>query len=191
MWFHQVTGLWVVFGSFCPLGYLQQGGDMSLPDCAGWSELLLFHQVAAALLFSFNSVWSIPPWPSWGNSVLNVALYPMRSAPGSTTCPTLEGWPVTPYPLTALVPILTSAQCWFTSFRRLACSPAPALRLCCFSCLFTESSAPCPTPILQGRFSISTVGVRLQFAVYGVQFCCEGWVQSAQGLCWIIFRGDV
>jgi hypothetical protein len=44
----------------------------------------------------------------------------------------------------------------------------------------TVSSAPCPTPVLQGRFSIppptSAVGVRIKFAFYVFQFCCRNSV---------------
>jgi hypothetical protein len=58
---------------------LQLWGEVSLPDCAGWSELLFFQKVAVAMPFSCSSVWSIHPPARWGNSVLNVVLCPVRS----------------------------------------------------------------------------------------------------------------
>jgi hypothetical protein len=42
MWSHQVIGLWIVFGSFCPQGNLQLGVKVTLPFPAAWSKLLLF-----------------------------------------------------------------------------------------------------------------------------------------------------
>jgi hypothetical protein len=42
---------------------------------------------------------------------LNAVLYPTWSAPGSTTCPTLGDWLVSLYPLSAFVPLPTSARC--------------------------------------------------------------------------------
>jgi hypothetical protein len=39
-------------------------------------------------------------------------------------------------------------------FGRLACHPTLSLSLCYLSCLSSLSLAPCPTPILEGRFSV-------------------------------------
>jgi hypothetical protein len=68
------------------------------------------HQAAAALLFSCSSVWSAPLPARWSNSVLNAALC-QRSAQGSTSCPALGVWPITPTLLSAFVFFLISAGC--------------------------------------------------------------------------------
>jgi hypothetical protein len=75
--------------------------------------------------------------------------------------PTLGGWFVTPLPLSAFV-------------------PCP---------IFAESLAPCPTPILRGRFNIPPhphYGVDYNSLFMFFSFV-QGGIQSAQGLCWIMF----
>jgi hypothetical protein len=77
----------------------------SLPVHARYSELL-FHQEAAVLSYSCNCIWLAPPPATWSNSVLSTALSFMRPAQGG-----LGGLLVTPPPLSAFVPCLTSALC--------------------------------------------------------------------------------
>jgi hypothetical protein len=186
--------LWVVFGSLCPQDHLELWSEIRLPACARQSELL-FHQAAAAVPFSCSSVWSAPPPERWGNSVLKAAPIP------EIICGSLF-WEVALFCEVGLSPHPCSQPLCFSqsllgvgsSSRRLACHPAPALSLCCFACVFvhwefgTETLDPCPTAVLEGRFSVPslllTVGVRLQFtvAVYVFQFCCWVWGHSAQGL---------
>jgi hypothetical protein len=81
-----------------------------------------------------------------------------RSALGSTTFPTLGGWPVTPPLLSAFVPpqpLLGASG----SSGRLACHYTSTFNLCCFTCICSlkcgaESSAPCPTPVLWDKLRV-------------------------------------
>jgi hypothetical protein len=81
-----------------------------------------------------------------------------RSAPASTTCPDLGGWPV--------APLRSQSLCFSRallgacgSSGRLVCHPTLVLSHCCFTC--TESLAPCPTSLLQSRFSIPSLPLLL------------------------------
>jgi hypothetical protein len=76
---------------------------------------------------------------------------------------------------------------------------APALSLCCFTCissLIIQCWEFCSLPHLHSMGQVQcntaspTVSARLQFAVYVFQFCWGvGIVQSAKDLYWIIFLG--
>jgi hypothetical protein len=189
MWSHQVTGLWVVFGSSvhriswnCGLRYdcqLVQGG-----------QICCFHQVAAMLPFSFRSVWSTSPLASWGNSVLNAAL-----------CPRDQLWDPSPsllWEVSLLSQPLSQPLCLFQSLLdsggssgKLACHPTLALSLCCFTCVsslrvwllvpprFSGASVPSSALLLVLDYSL----LFMFFSFAG------GGVQSVQGLCWIFFPG--
>jgi hypothetical protein len=128
MWSHQVTG------SFC-IWFLLSTGHIAIGKWAKSSSscrvvrAVVFHQMAAALPFSCSSVWSDPPSQArWGNSVLNAALCPTRSAPGSTTCPTLGDWLVAP-PLLSTFGFSQHLLGAISSSGRFVCCPTPALSL--------------------------------------------------------------
>jgi hypothetical protein len=98
----------------------------------GGQSCFCFHQVAAVLPFLCNSVWSALPPARWGNSVLNIALCSLRSALGSTTCPTLGDWLVAHscfQPLCLSQPLVGANG----SSGKLACPSTSALSLCCFT----------------------------------------------------------
>jgi hypothetical protein len=136
-------------------GKLKMESEVSLPVCAGWSELL-FSPGAAALPISCNSAWSAPPPARCGNSVLNTAICVTGSAPGSTTCPASGGC-LLPHPCAQLLclsqPLLSASS----SSGRLVCHPTPTLSLCCFS--------PCSPGQVQCSTPTSTVGIRSQFSL--------------------------
>jgi hypothetical protein len=130
-----LPGDWLVlvFGSFCPQGKLQLGAEVThCQFVQGGQSCCCFHQVAAVLPFSCNSVWSASPSARWGNSVLNTALCPMRSALGCTTYPAWGGGLVTSPPLSAFVPLLTFAGCQWLLWE-VSLLPHPTVSLCCFS----------------------------------------------------------
>jgi hypothetical protein len=195
MWSHQVTG-WLVNSSFCPQFSLQLGGDVSLPIHIGWSELLLFSP-GVALQLQLCLVSS--PAARWSNSVLNSALCPIRSALGSTTCPTLGGWPVTlPFPpphSQPCVPPLISAQCYCLLWEvGLPLHPgSQPLLLDLHS--FLESLALRVQLLVPSQFSRadSAFYSHLHCWCYIIVrcLCCSvlfwGGVQSSQGQVWIIF----
>jgi hypothetical protein len=80
---------------------------------------------------SCNCLVSISPWKV-GNSVLNTALCPMKSALGSTTCPALGGWLFALPPLSVFVPLTSMLGPASGSAGRLDCHRTLALSLCCF-----------------------------------------------------------
>jgi hypothetical protein len=157
MWSHQVTGLWVVFVSFCPQGKLQLGTEVTYQQFMQGGQNCCFHQAAAALPYSCNSVCSAPP-ARWGNSVSSIALCPTWPAPGCTTCPALGGWLFVPPPLLPLspLPIPCSQPLWLSwpllsvsgSSGRLACSHNPFVAFSCVCSLSVQhwefSSLPHP-----------------------------------------------
>jgi hypothetical protein len=124
----------------------------------------------------------------------------MRSAPGSTICPPVGGWPVTASPPPAFVPLLTSSGCYGSS-GRLACCPTLALSLCCFSCFYSlrvqhwefgslpHSHSPGQVQYFTPPF---TVGVRLLFSVYAFQFCSLGdWLCPGAALDYVPRVGEL
>jgi hypothetical protein len=136
-----------------------------------------FHQVAAALSFSCNSVRSAPSQARWGNSVLNAVLYPIRSAPGSITCHALGG---------CLCPHLHSQLLYLSHPLLGARLPTlggllvdlPILSVFVIHWEFgTESFAPYPSPIPQGRFSIppSPLLSVLDYSLLFRLFSFVGW----------------
>jgi hypothetical protein len=164
----------------------------------GGQSCCCFHQVIAALPFSCSSVWPVPPPRRWGNSVLNFAFCPTRSALRSTTCPALGSWLVTLPLLSNFVPLLILLGA--RSFcERLAFHPVPSSQTLCFSqpllgvssasgslALFCAHSQlllrvknwefsslpyPCSLGHVQHSTPTSALSVRLQFAVYVFQFC--------------------
>jgi hypothetical protein len=124
---------------------------------------VVFHQAATVLAFSCNCLVSSSPskvgqfrfecWPL--SHKISYRIYHLPCF-GRLAChPTL---------LSAFMPLLTSAWCyqllWEVGF--LPCPHSQPLFL--DPCSFTEHSASCPTPVLQGGFSIPpsfTVGVSL------------------------------
>jgi hypothetical protein len=106
-----VAGMWAVFDSFCLKGRLQMRSQLTHFQSTQSGQSSCFHQAAAALPYSCNSVWwSLPP-ARCGNSILSTSLTLTRPAQGSTTGPILGGWLVAPLLLSAFVPHHTSARC--------------------------------------------------------------------------------
>jgi hypothetical protein len=131
-----------------------------------------FHHVKAVFLFSYSSVWSALPPARWGNSVLNAALCPKRSAPQFTTCPALGGWSGE---LLCLSRPLLSAS---ASSGRLVCHPTPALILCCLTSIcslrvqhweFSSLSHHCSPVQVQCSTPTSAVGVKITVCC----LCCS------------------
>jgi hypothetical protein len=90
-WFHQETGLWTVFGSFCPQGKLQLGSEVTRWQLMKSVQIYCcFCHVADVLLYSCKYGWSVPPQARWGNSVLSTTLNPTRLAQQSIMAPLLE-----------------------------------------------------------------------------------------------------
>jgi hypothetical protein len=210
---HQVTGLWVGFGSFCPV-LVAIGKWGRLPVHVGWSELLFSPSgscIALQLQFCLVSSSSA----RWGNSIWNTAFCPRRSILGSTTYPSLGGWPVAT-PLLLALCLSRPLLCASGSSGRLACCPAPAFSLCASPDLCSVLTAPLgcwlvippplsafvalpafihwefgslPTPVLQGRFSIPPPPplLLLDYSLLVILFSFVGRVQSAYGLHWIMF----
>jgi hypothetical protein len=109
--------------------------------------------------------------------------------------PTLGGWLVTLPLLSAFVLLLTSLSASSSSVR-LVCCPSPALSLCCLTCICSltvqsrsESSAPCATSVLLGRFSVppSPLLLVLNYSLLFIFFCFVGGQislpRSCTGLC--------
>jgi hypothetical protein len=130
-----------------------------------------FHHSAVALPFSCSSAWSAPPQARRGNSFLNAVS----------------------------VPEISSGIHHLPCFGRLSCCTTP---LSAFAALLvfvhwefgTESLTPCPTPILHGRFSVlpPPLLLVLKYSLLLMFFSFAGGIiQSAQGLCWIIFSGEM
>jgi hypothetical protein len=72
--------------------------------CARWSDLLFSPGGSCiALPLQLRLVSSFPRRVGQLSLVLNAALCPTKPALGSTTCPALGGWLVTPLLLSALV----------------------------------------------------------------------------------------
>jgi hypothetical protein len=72
---------------------------------------------------------------------------------------------------------------------RLACHPNPTLSICCFSWVSLRVRLLAPLPLSRGRFSIPLpppLSV-LDYSLLFMFFSFAGGIQSAQGLCWIIF----
>jgi hypothetical protein len=129
------------------------------------SQVCCFCQVAAELPYSFNSVGSAPPLPlRWGSSVLNTSISPVILAQQSSTAPLLEV-DLSPHPHSQPLLLLLLA--------------------------FTESSAPGPIPVLQGRLSIpppfllSALDYNLLFMLFTFVGC---GVQSAHGIMFPVVR---
>jgi hypothetical protein len=147
----QVTGLWLVFGSFCPQDYLEFWGEVRLPAHVGWSEPLF------------------PPGSSW--VALHLQLCLVSSTHSKVGQFNFES---------SLVPrdwLWDSLPALLWEFGLL---PHPLLRFCCFTHIsslrvwyweFGFLSLPCSLGQVQHSTSISTVGVRLQFTVHVFQFC--------------------
>jgi hypothetical protein len=126
-----------------------------------------FHQAVAALPFSYNFMWLAPPPARWGNSVLNTAFCPTRSALGPTTYPTLGGWLISPLLLSAFVSLPASAGwglLWAVGLSLHSCSHLCSLRVLLLPPPHSPGQVQPYTPT-------STVSVKLQFAVYAFQFC--------------------
>jgi hypothetical protein len=105
-----------------------------------------FHQVAAALPYHCNSVWSAPSSGRWGNSVLGITFRPTRLAQGSITA---LPWKVglLPYPHSqslCLTPLLLLLVQLFWEVDLLPQPHSQPLLL--VPSFFAESSAPCPLP---------------------------------------------
>jgi hypothetical protein len=132
----------------------------------------------------------------WGNSVLNSALCPMKSAldpPPDLLCEL--GLPPHPcsQPLHLSWPLLSSSS----SSGRLACYPTLALSLCCFTCVHSLrvqywecGSLPHSHPLGQVQCSPPPLLFVLDYNSLFMLFNFVGGnVRSAQGLCWIMFPG--
>jgi hypothetical protein len=149
------SGGWgrAVFGSFSPQGRLQLGPEVTHCQFVQSGQVCCcLCQAAAMLPYSCNSVWSAPLLARWGSSVLSTVLSPSRLAQPSTTVPLWEVG-LSPHPPLSVFVAFPAFIHWE---------------------LGTKGSAPCPTPIFWGKCSISlpsTIGVRLQFAIYAFQFC--------------------
>jgi hypothetical protein len=162
-----------------------------------WGKTVSLRKVVRTVVFSRQQLYclsaaalfgSAPPPARWGNSVLNAAL-----------CPRDQLWDPPPALLweDGLLPQPHSQTLCFSwvllgagsSSGKLVFCPVPALSLWCFT--GTESLAPCPTPVLWGRFSIlpppllSTVDYSLLFMFFSFAM----GLQSALGLCQISFLG--
>jgi hypothetical protein len=92
-----------------------------------------------------------------------------------------------PTPLSTFVPLPTSAWCYWLLWEVGLSAHSSSQPLLLYPCSFTETLVLTVWLIAPpwGRFSVppptSAVSLRLQFAVYIFQFCCE-WIQSALGL---------
>jgi hypothetical protein len=137
-----------------------------------------FHQAAAALPYSYNSVWSAPLPVRWGNLVFGTVFSPMRLAQGSTTSSTLGCRLVASPMLSAFVASahLCSVLVW--PQWEVGWHPRTTLNLCYLSCLCSLRVwllAPSPFSRVDATFyPIPAVGDKLQFTLYAFQFCCGG-----------------
>jgi hypothetical protein len=164
-----------------------------------------FHEAASVFFFSCSSVCSAPPQARWGNSGLNAALCPRVQVP---VPPPEVLWEISlslcslSQPL-CLSQTLLGSRC---SSKWLACWPALIHSLCCFMTCHCEfgavSSVPYSTPdssavrdqlyvppCSQSWLSIppQTLMPELDYTLLFMVFSFAGRVQSAMGLCWIIF----
>jgi hypothetical protein len=177
-WPHQVTGLWAVFGSFCPQGRLQLGLEVTLPVCSRWSDLLLFSPCGSCICPTTATLSG--QLLLWQGGAILFEYCPQSYETSSVIrySPTRGGWFVTPPLLPALVPCPISAHWMLGSSGRLTCHPTPTLRLCSLShphLLGVQLLAPPPFSEAGSEFDPTlTVSVRLQFVVYAFQFCSEG-----------------
>jgi hypothetical protein len=145
-----------------------------LPASAGWSKLL-FSSGSSCIALQLQLCLVSSSLSKVEQFSFECCTLSQRSAMGSTTCPALGGWPVTLPPLLAFVdwPLFIMVHWEFS----------------------TESSDPCPTPILWSRFRVPPPPPLL-VSDYSLLFMffsfAGGRVQCAQGLHWIIFpRGWV
>jgi hypothetical protein len=75
MWSHQVTGLLVAFGSFCPQDRFQLGSELTHA-----SSCKMFSPASSCIALQLPLFLITPPPARWGNSVLSTALRPTRPA---------------------------------------------------------------------------------------------------------------
>jgi hypothetical protein len=181
MWSHHVTGLWAVFGSFCPQGKLHLRRKLTVS---------LWRVVRIAVVFIRWQLHCLTATTLFGRALPQLGGAIQFWVLSSVSRDQLQDPPPTRYGKLACHPTPHSQSLclsWPPLSTRLlwgiGCHPISVLSLCCFSWIhslrvqhwaFGFLTHPCSLWQVQCSVPTSAASVRLQFTAYAFQFYWGG-----------------